>query len=117
MAHVALFAAMAWASRPTLGPGWTLALGALAVLGCACAFGLVYRLSFRPAARPTSSRVRLLLDKLTNRDFSLLVIAAALLGWWPWLLLAIASGTWVFWAILLLTVWREPAPEGNDGAR
>jgi phosphatidylglycerophosphate synthase len=112
--HVALFAAMAWAARPALGPQLTLLLGAMAVIGCAASFGLVYRLSFRPAARPTSSRVRALLDRLTNRDFSLLVIGAALLGGWQWLLLAIAVGTWGFWALLLLTAWRDPgdAPAG-----
>lgn len=108
VSHVALFAAMAAASHPALGTTWTLALGALAVLGCAGSFALVYRLAFAPAgARGPSSRVRLLLDKLTNRDFSLLVIGAALVGWWQWLLLVIAAGTWVFGAILLLTVWRD----------
>lgn len=108
VSHVALFAAMAAAAHPALGAQWTLVLGALAVLGCAGSFALVYRLAFAPpGSRPPSSRVRLLLDKLTNRDFSLLVIGAAFLGWWQWLLLAIALGTWAFGALLLITVWRD----------
>lgn len=110
VAHVALFAAMAWVARLALGDAVALGVGAAAVVGCAASFALVYRLSFHPPSRPPSSKVRAMLDRITNRDFSLLVIAAAALGWFHWLLVLIAAGTWVFGGLLLVTALRDRGP-------
>ena len=97
--HWALFAAMGCASVDWLGAGWAWGLGVSAVLGAMISFGLVYRWTF--GAAPAGGRLKEVLDGMTNRDFSLGVVACAVLGWWPVFLGATAVGTHVFWAGLV----------------
>lgn len=103
--HVALFAAMAWASVPLLGAGAAGWAGLAAVAGGVLSFAVVYRLSFADAQGP-SSKLKATLDRFTNRDFSLGVIAVALAGRWDLLLLAIAVGSNLFWVVLLAVTAR-----------
>jgi phosphatidylglycerophosphate synthase len=103
--HIALFAAMAWAAVPLLGAMGALAWGAGAVLGGLLSFAVVYWLSFGEPQRP-SSKLKRVLDRFTNRDFSLGVIAVAFVGRWDVLLMIIAVGSNLFWLVLLGTQRR-----------
>jgi phosphatidylglycerophosphate synthase len=102
--HVALFACLALGARGQLGDGVALAAGASAVLGNLICCRLVWRHTFHPerAAGGSPPAVKRLLDRLTNRDFSLAVIAAALVGRLDVLLLVAAVGTHLFWVGLLV---------------
>ena len=107
--HVVLFATLGWAAVPLLGAPLALGLGAAAALGGLLSFALVYRLTFGPAGG-AQGRIRQLLDKVTNRDFSVLVILAAATGRYDLLLGLIAVGTHAFWLALLAVAQRERAP-------
>jgi phosphatidylglycerophosphate synthase len=106
--HVALFATLGWAAVPLLGAPLALGLGAMAALGGVISFGLVYRLNFGDE-RGHTGRVRRILDRVTNRDFSVLVIAAALASRFDLLLGAIALGTHLFWVVLLWVAREDGA--------
>lgn len=110
-AHVALFAAMAAAARGALGPGLTWGVGAAAVLGGILSFLLVYRLTFGGGAAADGG-LRRLLERLTNRDFSIGVLACALVPWWHGALWIVAVGTNAFFLALLgVALWRRPGEE------
>lgn len=100
LAHVLLFLALGWASAPRLGLELALGLGVSAALGAAIGFALVYRLTFRLPERARSARTRALLERLANRDVSLLVVLACAWGRPELLLGVIALGTHVFWLLL-----------------
>ena len=104
-----LFGVLGWAAVPLLGAPLALGLGAVAALGGLLSFLVVYRLTFGDAGGP-QGRIRRLLDKVTNRDFSLLVILAAATGRFDLLLGVIACGTHVFWLALLAVARSERAP-------
>ena len=99
-------AALGCAAVPELDLPWSWGLGAAAVCGQMCSFVLVYRLWFHPRPEDESSRIKRLLDRVTNRDFSLALFLCAATGWWAWLLALVAVGTNVFWVALALVVWR-----------
>ena len=110
IAHLALFTAMAWASVPLLGAPGAAAAGAAAATGGLVAFLLVYHLTFRRPRRD-DSRLKRILARFTNRDFSLAVIGVAAVGRWDVLLILIAAGSNLFWLFLLassLRARREP---------
>lgn len=109
LVHLLLFLALGWSSAPVLGLGLALGLGATAALGGLLSFLAVYRLKFLD---PVTGRPRLqrLLDRLTNRDFSLLVIAACVAGRPELLLWLVAAGTHLFWLALLWAARRERSP-------
>jgi phosphatidylglycerophosphate synthase len=108
--HAAIFAGIAiglWRSQPD-GP--YLWLGASAVLGGILSFLVVLR-GLRDPSRITG-RLQALIDKATNREFSVLVLILALfdrLGWFLWLT---AFGSHAFWIIALAiqaNAHRSPA--------
>ena len=105
LVHLLIFPAVALAASTRLGPELAWVLGGATCLGAFVSFLIVYWLTFSGSAG-TSSGLRRLLDKLTNRDFSLAVIAAAILGRWDLLLWVLAAGTNLFWLVLgSLALW------------
>jgi phosphatidylglycerophosphate synthase len=85
--------------------GW---LGMSAVLGALFSFGVVLR-GMMGDARP-SGRLQGLLDRATNRDFSVLVLALALGGMLEWFLWMAAIGSHLFWMTALFLQARAPEP-------
>ncbi|MBI3327922.1 MAG: hypothetical protein HYZ81_14630, partial [Nitrospinae bacterium] len=57
-------------------------------------------------ARNTSVRLDRLIDALTNRDFSILLLLCALAGKLEWFLWALAVGVNVFWPAVLGLAWK-----------
>jgi phosphatidylglycerophosphate synthase len=108
--------ALGFAAVPELGPSWSLALGAVAVIGQMCSFVIVYRLWFRPRPEDDTSRMKRILDSLTNRDFSLGLFVCAFTGWWAWLLVIMAAGTNVFWITMAIVVSRVRAEAARERA-
>jgi 1L-myo-inositol 1-phosphate cytidylyltransferase / CDP-L-myo-inositol myo-inositolphosphotransferase len=110
LVHVAVFAGVAWAvylHGPTLAaipPMVPLLLGAAVILANVLSLWLIVRArklrdTDRFAATQTA-RVNVILRKVANRDFSVLLLLFALVGWLePFLWLA-AIGSNVFWLML-----------------
>ncbi len=98
--HVAVFAAIAIGAARRGDAPWAAWLGASAVLGALFSFGAVLR-GMRRSARDRSGRMQKLIDAVTNRDFSVLLLALACLdrvGWFLWLC---AIGSHAFWIAAL----------------
>ncbi len=98
--HVAVFAGIAWASYQRLGQTSALLLGGLAAFGTMMAF-LVVLTTRHGRARMASATLDRLIDALTNRDFSLLLVVCALTGTLEWFLWALAIGVNLFWPLVL----------------
>ena len=111
--HVGLYAGMAWAAYHS---GWgnsALVLGGLAVAGNAAAFVVVQRAIRMREALDASRRRRVeaILNRLASRDFSVLILALALLGHAEWFLAIAAVGSNIFWPAL---AWQlRPAPSAR----
>ena len=60
----------------------------------------------RRRARHPSAALERLIDALTNRDFSVLVMLCALAGKLAWFLWALAIGVNLFWPIVLGLAWK-----------
>ena len=107
--HVGLYAGMGWAAYQS---GWGLvapALGGLAIVGNVAAFAVVQRV-FKVREKldaPRRRRVEAILDRLVSRDFSVLILALALLGHVEWFLVLAAVGSNIFWPVL---AWQLRAP-------
>lgn len=107
--HIGLYAGMGWAAYQS---GWGLvapALGGLAIVGNVAAFAVVQRV-FRVREQLDASRrrrVEAILDRLVSRDFSVLILALALLGHVEWFLVLAAVGSNIFWPVL---AWQLRAP-------
>ncbi|MEK6605946.1 MAG: CDP-alcohol phosphatidyltransferase family protein [Nitrospirota bacterium] len=107
--HVGLYAGMGWAAYQS---GWglvALALGGLAIVGNVAAFAVVQRV-FRVREKldaPRRRRVEAILERLVSRDFSVLILALALLGHVEWFLVLAAVGSNIFWPML---AWQLRAP-------
>jgi phosphatidylglycerophosphate synthase len=95
--YTAIFLALGAASVPALGAPLALGLGGLAVFGQLCSAVQIWRIWFHPRPGDEDPRLRGVLDRLTNRDFSLGVIALSLVSYWHLLLIPIAIGTQFFW--------------------
>lgn len=101
--HLAVFLAIAWAARGRLGDVGALAAGLLTVVGALVCFVLVWRLTFAQVSGGSGSpRLKALLDRMTNRDFSVAVIFFAAIDRLEVLLLLMAVGTHLFWLGLVL---------------
>jgi phosphatidylglycerophosphate synthase len=98
--HVAVFAGIAWSSYKGLGQTYFLLLGGLAAFGTIMAF-IVVLLTRHGRTRNASATIDRLIDGLTNRDFSLLLVVCALTGTLEWFLWALAIGVNIFWPIVL----------------
>lgn len=97
--HVAVFAAMArgLAQQGGAMPVW---LGLSAVAGAVLSFAVVVRGMKRLNDKPGTLLQRLI-DSATNRDFSVLVLALAMLNRLGLFLWLVAIGSHVFWIVLL----------------
>ncbi len=112
--HIALYAGIAWASfEGSWGPV-ALLLGGFAMLGNVAAFVVVQRATrIRKGLDPERRRyVESLLNSLVSRDFSVLILAFALVGHVEWFLPLAAIGSNLFWPVLAFQL-RSP----NTSAR
>jgi len=75
-------------------------LGLAAVLGALLSFGVVVR-GMRLPPKDRTRFTRRLIDSVTNRDFSVLVLALACLDRLEWFLWLSAAGSHVFWVAAL----------------
>lgn len=103
--HLAVFVAIAWSSYTSLGQTYPLWLGGLAAFGTVMAL-LVVLATRHGRARPGSATLDCLIDALTNRDFSVLLILSALTGTLNWFLWALAIGVNLFWLLTLGLGWK-----------
>ena len=113
--HVALYAGIAWASyRDNWGPV-ALVFGWLAILGNLFAFVVVQKATrMRGALDPDRRRyVDSILNSLVSRDFSVVILALALVNHVEWFLPLAAIGSNIFWPLLawqLRTGKRSSSP-------
>jgi phosphatidylglycerophosphate synthase len=98
--HVAVFAGIAWSSYQDLGRTYVLLLGGLVGFGTMMAF-VVVLVTRHGRARHTSAALDRLIDALSNRDFSLLLVVCALTGTLDWFLWTLAIGVNLFWPTVL----------------
>lgn len=98
--HVAVFAGIAWSGYQDLGQTYFLLLGGLAAFGTIMAF-VVVLVTRHGRPRQASATLDRLIDGLTNRDFSLILVVCALTGTLAWFLWALAIGVNLFWPIVL----------------
>jgi len=61
-------------------------------------------------ARNSSARLERMIDALTNRDFSMLLLLCALAGTLEWFLWALAVGVNLFWSAVLGLAWMSQRP-------
>jgi 1L-myo-inositol 1-phosphate cytidylyltransferase / CDP-L-myo-inositol myo-inositolphosphotransferase len=100
--HIALYAGIAWASyNDNWGPV-ALLLGGFAMLGNVAAFVVVQQATrMRKGLDPQRRRhVESILNSLVSRDFSVLILACALIGHVDWFLPLAAIGSNIFWPVL-----------------
>ncbi len=107
--HVALYAGMAWAAYHAGWGALAVLLGGLATVGNVAAFVVVQQaIRMKADLAPTRRRrVEAILHRLASRDFSVLILALALIGHVEWFLLLAAVGSNVFWPAL---AWQLRAP-------
>jgi phosphatidylglycerophosphate synthase len=98
--HVAVFAGIAWSSYQQRGRTSALLLGGLAAFGTMMAFGVVLA-TRHGCVRDASAALDRLIDALSNRDFSLILLVCALTATLEWFLWALAIGVNLFWPIVL----------------
>jgi phosphatidylglycerophosphate synthase len=98
--HVAVFAGIAWATYQDLGRTYVLLLGGLAGFGTMAAV-IVVLVTRHGRARHASAALDRLIDALSNRDFSLLLVVCALTGTLDWFLWTLAIGVNLFWPTVL----------------
>lgn len=100
--HVGLYAGMGWAAYHAGWETFALASAGLAIVGNVAAFAVVQRV-FRIREKldaPQRRRVEAILNRLVSRDFSVLILALALLGHVEWFLALAAVGSNIFWPTL-----------------
>ena len=111
--HMAIFAGIAVGAYRQMdgqdGAWVPLVLGAAAVLGNACSFLLVNRAQKINAVSSWRTPVQaawseFMLKNVASRDFSVIVLIAALLGWLDWFLWMASAGSLVFTALMLWVV-------------
>ncbi len=109
--HVGLFASLALGLHRADSPAPELWLGLSAVVGVALAFAVVLRGMLRPEQR-SNRRLQTLIDRTTNRDFSVLVLLLAIANRLDIFLWLTAIGVHIFWLI----AWRlqQSAPTMDE---
>jgi phosphatidylglycerophosphate synthase len=109
--HVAVFVCLG-VGLARAGPAApVLALAISAGVGVVISFLVVLRGMLQPEER-RSSRFQKLIDATTNRDFSVLLLALALIGRLEWFLWLAGIGVHVFWLVALAVQFQ-----GNGAAR
>ena len=108
--HIVLFLAIAWSFyRATLVPSY-LVLGGLASMGSLLSLGFVLHLEYSSLGRPSPlghGLLRKVADRLTNRDFSVILLLFALGGRLDWFLWLATLGANLFWLVLLWLYRKE----------
>jgi phosphatidylglycerophosphate synthase len=108
--HVVLFLAIAWSFyRATFSSSY-LVLGGLASTGSLLALWFVLRLEYSSLGRPSPlghGLLRKVADRLTNRDFSVILLLFALVGKLDWFLWLATLGANLFWLVLLWLYRKE----------
>lgn len=100
--HASVFAGLAWGVAQDGGAvGVTVGLGISAVVGGLVAFAVVLWGMLRPRAGAANGELQRVLDAATNRDFSVLVLALALVDRLEWFLWMAAIGSHLFWMLLV----------------
>jgi phosphatidylglycerophosphate synthase len=110
--HIAVFAGIAWSGYQVSGQTYVLWLGGLATFGTMMAFVVVLT-TRHGRVRQRSAALDRLIDALSNRDFSLILIICALTGTLQWFLWALAITVNLFWLIVLGAARQaQRAPHG-----
>lgn len=107
--HFSVFAAIGIGVARTTPSVPALALGTSAALGVLLCFAVIIRALARPAAQ-RSALLNRLLDATANRDFSILLLALAILGRMDVFLWMAGIGIHLFWATLLALQIGRAAP-------
>jgi phosphatidylglycerophosphate synthase len=108
--HVSVFAGIAFGVLRNGGGKETVFLGLSAVLGALVSFAVVVRGMRR--ANSGNSLLQKLINAATNRDFSVIVLAFALLQKLPWFLWMAGIGSHLFWITALsLQLTHKPNPQ------
>jgi phosphatidylglycerophosphate synthase len=113
--HISVFAAIAiglWRQESAAPVAW---LGASAVAGAVLSFVAVVR-GMKRVTEKSNTLLRRLLDSATNRDFSVLVFALALLEKLEVFLWLTGAGSHLFWIALLWLQRREPGAESASAS-
>jgi phosphatidylglycerophosphate synthase len=108
--HGVLFLAMAWALYRVEAESLHLVLGGLASVGSLFSLWFVLLSESRSKgdkARSGQDLLKEAADRLTNRDFSVIVLVFTLLGRLDWFLWLAAIGSNIFWVVLLWLYRRE----------
>jgi phosphatidylglycerophosphate synthase len=108
--HLSIFAAIAVGLVRNGDSPFAVWLGASAVLGALLSFAVVLR-GMRQPANDRSHLMQKLIDSVTNRDFSVLVLALACFNRLEWFLWLSAIGSHVFWLVALGLQRGAPARE------
>ncbi len=105
--HVAIFLAIAWSFYASHSHAGYLALGGLASLGSALSLRFVLLSSRSKGGGTRDQGLRKAADRLTNRDFSVILFLFALLGRLDWFLWLAALGSNLFWMVVWWLYRRE----------
>ena len=119
--HMTIFAGIAWGAYlmgPWQGSPLPLVLGTIAVMGNGFSFWFVNRVRYmkaKPAAwRQISpaqrTRLEFIIGNVANRDFSVVVLLFACLGFLPWFLWLSAMGATFFALVLAWTLRKAFLP-------
>ncbi len=104
--HGAIFLAIAWASYQQTGQAWRFAPGVAASVGIFLSLCFVIlrerQIAVYPIPKGFSDALGRLIDRMTNRDFSLAILFFALIGHLEWFVWMAALGANIFWMLL----WR-----------
>ena len=114
LVHIALFAGIAWGASHTGWGAWALVLGAMAIIGNLAAFQIVQTARRKRTQMNESQRGRIdmIFNRLVSRDFSVIILAFALIGQLSWFLALAAIGSNIFWPYL---AWQLRSPRPGRG--
>jgi phosphatidylglycerophosphate synthase len=114
LVHIALFAGIAWGASHSGWGAWALVLGAMAIIGNLAAFQIVQTARRKRTQMNESQRRRIdgIFNRLVSRDFSVIILAFALIGQLPWFLALAAIGSNIFWPYL---AWQLRSPRPGRG--
>ena len=109
--HVGLFLAISWSVYRQTGSAFSLGMGLAASVGTLLSLGFVLLLEKASLEKVSRGERRGLLgkvlDRATNRDFSLIVLLFALTDRLQWFLWLAVAGANIFWLLLLWLYRRE----------
>ena len=117
LVHMAVFAGIAWGAyqeSPVPSGYLPLLLGAIAVVSTGFALWCVNRvkslkanaLHWRRLRQAYRTRFDFILERVANRDFSIVVMAFACFGVLPWFLWLVAAGTSFFAVMMAWSLYR-----------